>query len=164
MGPSPRCYTLSFVEIGLAVPKKKIFEGVLPYMGMAAILVMWPGPREQTFVPPSHGGSTWNLASIGPAVLEKMFENIDRQIDIQTTALPYDKLTNEPSAQVSYNRLPNQYGKRSRLSLFGCCRRHMQSAKTDQTARLIWVFAGRASLSVGFALALLIVTYIVMKF
>ena len=30
----------SFVEIGLPVPEKKIFEGVLPYMGMAAILVM----------------------------------------------------------------------------------------------------------------------------
>ena len=30
---------------------------------------------EQTFVPPTHGGSKWNLASIGPAVLEKIFEN-----------------------------------------------------------------------------------------
>ena len=29
----------SFVEIGEVVPKKKIFEGFLPYMGMAAILV-----------------------------------------------------------------------------------------------------------------------------
>ena len=26
-------------------------------MGMAAILVMWPGPFEQTFIPPSHGDS-----------------------------------------------------------------------------------------------------------
>ena len=49
-------------------------------MGMAAILVMWPGPVEQTFVPPSHGGSIWNLASIGPVVSEeKMFENVDVQ-------------------------------------------------------------------------------------
>ena len=39
----------------------------LPYMGMAAILVMWPGPFEQTFVPPSHGGSTSNLAVFGQA-------------------------------------------------------------------------------------------------
>ena len=31
----------------------------VPYMGMAAILVMWPGPFEQTFVPPSHGVSIW---------------------------------------------------------------------------------------------------------
>ena len=28
----------------------------LPYMGMAAILVMRPGSFEQTFVLPSHGG------------------------------------------------------------------------------------------------------------
>ena len=36
----PRCYKPSFVEIGLRVPEKKIFKGFLPYMGMAAILVM----------------------------------------------------------------------------------------------------------------------------
>ena len=30
----------SFVEIGPPVLEKKIFEGFLPYMGMAAILVM----------------------------------------------------------------------------------------------------------------------------
>ena len=32
--------TWSLVEIGPVVPEKKIFEGFLPYMGMAAILVM----------------------------------------------------------------------------------------------------------------------------
>ena len=32
--------------------------------------------HEQTFVPPSHWGSIWNLALIGPVVLEKkIFEN-----------------------------------------------------------------------------------------
>ena len=47
-------------------------------MGMAAILVMWPGPFEQTFIPLSQGGSIWNLASIGPMVSEeKTFENVD---------------------------------------------------------------------------------------
>ena len=56
------------------------FLRFLPYIGMAAILVMWPGPFEQTFVPPSQGGSIWNLASIGPVVSEeKMFENVDIQ-------------------------------------------------------------------------------------
>ena len=30
----------SFMEIGLLVLEKKIFEGFLPYMGVAAILVM----------------------------------------------------------------------------------------------------------------------------
>ena len=40
MGRSPQCYIPSFVEIGPPVMVKKIFEGFLPYMGMAAILVM----------------------------------------------------------------------------------------------------------------------------
>ena len=34
------------------------FLRFLPYMGMAAILVMRPGQFIQTFVPPSQGGST----------------------------------------------------------------------------------------------------------
>ena len=46
-------------------------------MDMAAILVMWPGPFEQIFVPPSQGGTILNLASIGPVVSEKMFENVE---------------------------------------------------------------------------------------
>ena len=33
------------------------FEGFLPYMGVAAFLVMWPRCREQTFVPLTQGGS-----------------------------------------------------------------------------------------------------------
>ena len=67
-------------------------------MGMAAILVVWPGPFEQTFVPPSQGGSTWNLASIGQVVSEEMFENVDNtHTYIRTTEayLSY-KLTTEP--------------------------------------------------------------------
>ena len=51
-------------------------------MGMAAILVMWPGPFEQTFVPPSKGVSIWNLSSIGPVISEeKMFKNVDGRMD-----------------------------------------------------------------------------------
>ena len=72
-------------------------------MGMAAILVMWPEPFEQTFVPPSQGDSIWNLASIGPVVSEKkMFENVDNTHThtytyIQTTeTYLYYKLTTEP--------------------------------------------------------------------
>ena len=34
---------LSFVKIGPLVPEKMIFEGFLPYMRMAAILVVYPG-------------------------------------------------------------------------------------------------------------------------
>ena len=37
MGWSPRCYIPSFVEIGLPV-REKIFEGFLPYMGVAAFI------------------------------------------------------------------------------------------------------------------------------
>ena len=54
-------------------------------MGMVAILVMWPGPSEQTFIPPSHEDSKWNLASIGPVVSEeKMFKECGRQTDTWT--------------------------------------------------------------------------------
>ena len=43
----------SFKVISLSVPEKKIFLRFLQYMGMVAILVRWPGPFEQTFVPHS---------------------------------------------------------------------------------------------------------------
>ena len=54
---------------GPLVPEKKIFEAFLQYMGVVAILIMWPRCPEQTFGPLTHGTCTWNLASIGPAVL-----------------------------------------------------------------------------------------------
>ena len=51
------------------------FLRFLPYMGMGAILVMWPEPFEQFFVPPTPGGYIWNLVTIGPVVTEeKSFE------------------------------------------------------------------------------------------
>ena len=53
------------------VPENKIFKGYLPYMAMAAILVMWPRSGEQTFVPLNYSGSIWYLALIGPVVSEK---------------------------------------------------------------------------------------------
>ena len=50
------------------------------YHGVAAILVMLPRPFDQTFVPPSSGGSTKNLASIGHAVSKKKkFENVESE-------------------------------------------------------------------------------------
>ena len=49
-------------------------------MGMVAILVMWPGPFEHTFVPPSHRSSIWNMTFIGPVVSEeKMFKECGQQ-------------------------------------------------------------------------------------
>ena len=65
----------SFVELGSPVPEKKIFEGVLSYMDMAAILVMTPGLFTNTLVPPSYRCFISNLALIGQAVSEeKIFE------------------------------------------------------------------------------------------
>ena len=49
-------------------------------MGMVSILVMWPGLFEQTFVPPSHRSSKWNLTLTGPVVSEeKMFKKCGRR-------------------------------------------------------------------------------------
>ena len=98
IGPRPQCYIPSHKVIGPLV-LAKIFEGFLLYMGVAAILVMWPRPRKQTSVPPTHGGSTWNLASIGPAVLEKkIFENGGWTTDgwMDDGACLYYKFTNDP--------------------------------------------------------------------
>ena len=47
------------------------FDGILPYVDMTSMLVMWPRCREQTFFPTTHRGSTQNLALIGRAVSEK---------------------------------------------------------------------------------------------
>ena len=47
-------------------------------MGVAAILVMWPEPFEQTFVPASLGVHIWNLSLIGLVVSEeKIFEIVE---------------------------------------------------------------------------------------
>ena len=62
------------------------FSRFLPYMGMAAMLVMWPGPFEQLFVPKSPRGYIWNLVTIGPVVSEeKSFEIVDGRTDGRTT-------------------------------------------------------------------------------
>ena len=44
-----------------------------------AILFMWPWSFVETFVPPTHGGSTQNVAAIGLVASEEniMFENDD---------------------------------------------------------------------------------------
>ena len=54
------------------------FLRFLPYMGMAAMLVMWPRSFEQLFFPKGPGGCIWNLVAIGPVVSEKKsFEIVD---------------------------------------------------------------------------------------
>ena len=54
------------------------FLRFLPYMGMAAMLVMWSRSFEQLFFPKGPGGCIWNLVAIRPVVLEeKSFEIVD---------------------------------------------------------------------------------------
>ena len=84
---------------------EKIFEGFSPYMSVAAILVMWPRPCEQTFIPLSHWGSMWNLALTGQVVLEKIiFENGGQRTDDGPWL--YYKLTNKPKASGELKMLP----------------------------------------------------------
>ena len=71
MDRSPRCYNPSFVEIGPPVPVKKIFEGVSPYMSMAAILIMWPASYQQIFISMYLKAYIQNMVIKGLAVSEK---------------------------------------------------------------------------------------------
>ena len=71
MGWSPRCYISSFVVIGLPVPEK-IFEGFLPYMGEAAILVMRTASCHQIFNSLYLKAFIKNLFKIGSVVYEKI--------------------------------------------------------------------------------------------
>ena len=72
MGWSPRSYIPSFVEIGLLVPEKKIFKGFLPYVGMAAILVIGPASCRQIFISLYLKAFYKNLVQIGKVVSEKI--------------------------------------------------------------------------------------------
>ena len=60
----------------LPVPEKKIFEGFLPYMGMAAILVMCPASCHQIFISLYLKAFIKNLVQIGTIVSEKFGLNI----------------------------------------------------------------------------------------
>ena len=61
----------SFVEIGLPVPEK-IFKGFLPYVGMAAILVMVPASCHQIFISLYLKAFIKNLVQINTVVSEKI--------------------------------------------------------------------------------------------
>ena len=72
MGWSPRCYIPSFVGISPHVPEKKIFEEFLPYMGVAAILIMLPASCHQIFISLYLKDFIKNLVQIGTVVPEKI--------------------------------------------------------------------------------------------
>ena len=60
------------MEISLLVPEK-IFEGFLPYMGVAAILVMWPASCHQIFISLNLKAFIKNLVQINTVVSEKIW-------------------------------------------------------------------------------------------
>ena len=60
------------MEIGLPVPEKKIFEGFLPYMGMAAILVMRLASCHKIFISLYLKAFIKNLIQIGTVASEKI--------------------------------------------------------------------------------------------
>ena len=65
-------------DINPVVLEKK-FLRFLPHMIMEAILVIWPGPFEQTLDPLLPRCCIRNLIEIGPVVSEKkMFDNVDK--------------------------------------------------------------------------------------
>ena len=80
MGWSPQLYKPSFVEIGPLLPEK-IFEGFFTIYGSYD-----PDSANKHSFPPTHRGSTQNLALIGRAVTEKnMFEHcVQRRTDGRT--------------------------------------------------------------------------------
>ena len=72
MGWSPQYYIPSFVEIGPLVPEKKIFEGFLPYMDVAAILVILPASCHQIFIFLNLKAFIQSLVEIRTVVSEKI--------------------------------------------------------------------------------------------
>ena len=76
MGWTSQCYILSFVEIRPPVPEKKIFEGFLPYMGLAAIMVMWPASCHPIFIFLYLKAFTQNLVQNNTVVYEKIWFEI----------------------------------------------------------------------------------------
>ena len=71
IGLCPRCYTPSFVDLGLLVPKKRRFlKGFNIYVHGGHLGHVSQKPRKN-FRSSTHGGSTQNLALIGKAVSEK---------------------------------------------------------------------------------------------
>ena len=72
MDRSPQCYIPSFLEISPSVPEKKNFEGFLPNMGVAAILVMLPASCHQIFISLYLKAFIQSLLQIGTVVSEKI--------------------------------------------------------------------------------------------
>ena len=60
------------MEIGPPVPENQIFEGILPYMVVAAILVMWSASCHQIFISLYLKAFIENFVQIGTVVSENI--------------------------------------------------------------------------------------------
>ena len=60
------------MDIGPPVQEKKIFEGFLPYVGVVAILVMWPASCDQIFISLYLKGFIQSLVRINTVFSEKI--------------------------------------------------------------------------------------------
>ena len=121
-------------------------------MGTAAILVKWPRHYKQIFVPPPHGVSRYDLVSIGPAVSEMSFENVDADFnasaDINANAEDYLFCKLPRSLQLwwanniylNYHKYSNeqQYQK----TYFQTCVLREDSDKSVHSRSLIRIFIG----------------------
>ena len=72
MGWSPQCYIPSLVEIGSPILEKKIFKGVLPYMSVAAILVMKQASCHQILISLYMKALIQNFVQFNAVVSEKI--------------------------------------------------------------------------------------------
>ena len=95
----------------------------------------------RTIFPPTHGGSTWNLAWIGKAVSEKMFENGGQRTDDDgRTTEPAYTISSHMSqkAQVSKNQ-SNHHFKWPQFTtnlVFPTAKQHVHSYYTSEAMSL----------------------------
>ena len=102
------------------------FLRFLPYMSMAAMLVMWPRSFEQLFFPKGPGGCIWNLVAIGPVVSEeKSFEIVDGR---RTTYVGRTdgRRTTEPAYTISS---PGAFGSGELKKIADCDRNYLIGQK-----------------------------------
>ena len=112
----------------------------LPYMGMAAMLVMWPRPFEQFFFPKVPGSCIWNLVAIGPVVTEeKSFEIVDGRTTEPVYTISSLRLRWAKKKTVSEKRsdMTILWADRPREgSLFHYGRKNLRGSKIQQTGWL----------------------------
>ena len=124
------------------------FLRFLPYMGMAAMLVMWPIPFEQLFFPNGPGGCIWNLVAIGPVVSEeKSFEIVDGRrttddgrTDRRTTddgAFPSYKLPRSLRLRWAKKKISQNYPKSASIGFFLGTQERIGNSRSKRVIR-VW--------------------------